>query len=103
MYARRIRISLWVAVLEGVIAALSSQSTRYLIFAVAIVILALYIFAGRKAQSDTWRQLSWIGAASQSLVVLVTLLAQFIFHILAFVLAAVFAAVALFFLFTDRG
>lgn len=100
---RRIKIVLGVAVIEGLIAALSNHFSRWVIFAIAIVVLALYIFVGRTARSDTVRQVSWIAAASQSLVVVVTILALYVLPLLALVLAGVFAVVALFFLFSDRG
>ena len=83
--------------------ALSKDFSRWVLFALAIVVLATYIFWGRNAQSDTVRQAFWIAGASQSLVVLVTILALYILPLLALILAAVFAAIALLFLFSDRG
>jgi hypothetical protein len=99
---RRIKIALGIAVVEGIIAALSNHFSRWVIFAIAIVVLAVYIFAGREARSDTLRQISWIAAASQSLVVVVTILALYVLPLLALILAGVFAVIALLFLFSDR-
>ena len=99
----RVRFALWIAVLEGIVVALSKDFSRWVLFALAIVVLATYIFWGRNAQSDTVRQAFWIAGASQSLVVLVTILALYILPLLALILAAVFAAIALLFLFSDRG
>jgi hypothetical protein len=101
--ARRVRIALWIAVIEGIVVALSKDFSRWTLFAIAIVVLALYVFFGRNAQSDTLRQSSWIAGASQALVVLVTILALYILPLIALVMAGVFAAVALLFLFSDRG
>ena len=70
--------------------------------AIAIPLLALYVVWGRSARSDTVRQLAWIAGASQALAVVVVILA-FIVRWLALILAGVFAAVALLFLFSDRG
>ncbi len=70
--------------------------------AVAIPLLALYLFWGRTARSDTVRQLSWIAGASQALAVIVVIFA-FILSWLALLLAGIFAAIALLFLFSDRG
>ena len=100
--ARRIRIALWIAVLEGIVVALAHDVSRWTVIAIAIPLLALYIVWGRNARSDTVRQLGWIAGASQALAVVVVIMA-FILSWLALVLAGVFAAVALLFLFSDRG
>ena len=100
--ARRIRITLWIAVLEGIVVALTKDLSRWTVIAVAVPVLALYVFWGRDAKSHTWRQILWIAGASQALAVVVVILA-FILDWLALLLAAIFAAVALLFLFSDRG
>jgi len=99
---RRIRITLWIAVIEGIIVALLHDISRWTVIALAIPILALYVFWGRSAKSDTVRQVLWIGGASQALAVVVVILA-FLLDWLALLLAGVFAAIALLFLFSDRG
>jgi hypothetical protein len=101
--ARRIRIALWIAVLEGILVALSRDFSRWTLFAIAIVVLGVYIFWGRTAQSDTFRQVSWIAGGSQALVVVVAILALYILPLIALILAGVFAVIALLFLFSDRG
>jgi hypothetical protein len=98
---RRLRIALWIAVIEGIVVAVSSDISRWTVIIVAILAIALYAFAGRTTRWDTGRQISWILAASQSLAVLVTIL-SFIFVWTALILVVLFAAVALFFLFSDR-
>jgi hypothetical protein len=100
--ARRIRIALWIAVLEGIVVALAHDVSRWTVVAIAIPLLALYIIWGRNARSDTVRQIGWIAGASQALAVIVVIMA-FILSWLALVLAGIFAAVALLFLFSDRG
>ena len=100
--ARRIRITLWIAVLEGIVVALAHDLSRWTVIAIAVPVLALYVFWGRDARSHTWRQILWIAGASQALAVVVVILA-FILDWLALLLAAIFAAVALLFLFSDRG
>lgn len=100
--ARRIRITLWIAVIEGIIVALLHDISRWTVIALAIPILALYVFWGRNARSDTTRQILWIGGASQALAVVVVILA-FLLDWLALLLAGIFAAVALLFLLSDRG
>jgi hypothetical protein len=100
--ARRIRFALWIAVFEGIIVALLHDVSRWTVIAIAIPLLALYLFWGRTAHSDTIRQLSWIAGASQALAVVVVILA-FILSWLALLLAGIFAVVAVLFLLSDRG
>jgi len=100
--ARRIRLVLWVAVVEGIIVALAHDFSRWTVIAIAIPVLALFLFWGRNHKSDTVRQVTWIAGASQALAVVVVILA-FILNWLALVLAGIFAAIALLFLLNDRG
>jgi hypothetical protein len=99
---RRIRLALWIAVIEGIVVALAHDVSRWTVIAVAIPVLALYVFWGRSTRSDTVRQILWIGGASQALAVVVVIFA-FILSWLALLLAGIFAVVALLFLFGDRG
>ena len=99
--ARRVRLVLWVAVIEGIVVWLASGLGKWTVIAIAIPCLAVYVFWGREARSDTARQLSWIAAASQALAVVVVILA-FLLDWLALLLAVVFAAIALLFLLSDR-
>ena len=100
--ARRVRAALWIAVIEGILVAILPNLTKWTIIALAIPLLALYLFWGRTARSDTVRQVTWIAGASQALAVVVTILA-FLLSWLALVLAGIFAVVALLFLLSDRG
>jgi hypothetical protein len=100
--ARRVRIALWIAVIEGIIVALAHDFSRWTVIAIAIPVLAIYVLWGRNAGSDTARQISWIAGASQALAVVVVIMA-FILSWLALILAGIFAAVALLFLLVDRG
>ena len=102
LQARRIRIVLWIAVIEGIIVAVSPNLTKWTVIAIAIPILAIYVFWGRTAESHTVRQVAWIAGASQALAVVVVILGVLLSW-LPLVLAAIFAAIALLFLFSDRG
>jgi cytochrome b561 len=99
--ARRIRFALWIAAIEAIIVAVAHDVSRWTVIALAIVAVALYVVAGRESRSDTFRQVSWIFAASQLLAVLAAILAFIVFWT-AIIAVVVFAAVALFFVFTDR-
>ena len=98
---RRVRIALWVAVIEGLIAAFSHDIGRWTILAMAVIVLAFYIVAGRAMRWDVARQLSWIAAASQALVLLVPIFFFFV-KAVAIAIVAVVAVVALIVLFAER-
>jgi hypothetical protein len=97
---RRLRLVLWVAVIEGVIVALTSDISRWTVLVIAAIVLAFYVLAGRNMRWDVGRELSWIAAASQSLAILVVI-AAFILGFVAVVLVALFAVAALVYLFSD--
>ena len=99
--ARRTRIVLWIAVLEGILVALTHDLTKWTVVAIAIPVLAVYVFWGRNARSDTVRQVAWIAGASQALAVVVAIF-SFLLSWLALALAGVFAVIALIFLFGER-
>ncbi len=100
LHERRIRIALWVAVIEGLIAAFSHDIGRWTILIMAVIVLAFYIVAGRAFRWDVARELSWIAAASQVLAILVVIFA-FILKLVAIVIIVGFALVALVYLFSD--
>jgi predicted membrane metal-binding protein len=97
----RVRTALWIAVLEVVLAALTASVSKYTIIALGLITIPVYLIWG-KDQRGTIRQVSWIAAASQALAVVAILLSHFI-GLFVLVLAGIFAAVALFLIFADRG
>jgi hypothetical protein len=72
------------------------------VIAIAIPVLAIYALWGRNAKSDTAYQIAWIAGASQALAVVVVILGVLLSW-LPLVLAAIFAVIALVFLFHERG
>jgi hypothetical protein len=97
---RRLRLALWVAVIEGLLVALTPDLTKWTVLVIGVIMLAFYIVAGRNIHWDVARQLSWIAAASQALAILVVILA-FIVGLLAIVAIVAFAIIALVYLFSD--
>ena len=97
----RVRTALWIAVLEVVLAALTASISKYTIIALGLITIPVYLIWG-KDQRGTIRQVSWIAAASQALAIVAVLLSHFI-GLFVLVLAGIFAAVALFLIFADRG
>jgi hypothetical protein len=97
---RRLRLALWVAVVEGLLVALTPDLTKWTVLVIGVILLAFYIVAGRNIRWDVPRQLSWIAAASQALAILVVILA-FVIGLLAIVAVVAFAVIALIYLFSD--
>jgi hypothetical protein len=97
---RRIRLTLWVAVIEGLLVAITADLTKWTILVIAVILLAFYVVAGRNLRWDVGRQLSWIAAASQALAILVVVLA-FVLGFVAIVAVVIFAIIALVYLFSD--
>ena len=97
---RRIRLALWVAVIEGLLVAITPDLTKWTVLVIAAILLGFYVVAGRNLRWDVGRQLSWIAAASQALAILVVILA-FVLGLVAIVAVVVFAIIALVYLFSD--
>jgi len=94
------RLALWVAVIEGLLVAITPDLTKWTVLVIGAILLAFYIVAGRNMRWDVGRQLSWIAAASQALAILVVILA-FVLKLVAIVAVVVFAIIALVYLFSD--
>jgi uncharacterized membrane protein YphA (DoxX/SURF4 family) len=96
----RTRAALWIAVVEAALI-LFGVIPRWPAFALAAALIIFWFLVGRNVRSDTVRQVTWIGAASQIMIAaLPVLLAVLTFA--AFAALAILAAVALAFLFLDR-
>ena len=98
--ARRLRIAAWIAVGEGVLVLIHAVP-RLLAIVLAAAIVLFYFAFGRQLRADSLRQVSWIGAMSQALVVLVPILAALIWGV-ALIALAVLAVLALVVLLQDR-
>ena len=98
--SRRLRISLGIAVVEGLLV-VANVIPEWAVFVVAIGAGVYWWMSGRNASSPMVRQGSWILAASQVFLVLVPLFFIF-FKTVAYVVLAILAIVALVFLFTER-
>ena len=99
--ARRLKIALGLAFLEGLIVALEKDFTRWTVIIISAPIIAFYVFAGRSLDSDTGRQLSWIAAATQAFAILLCVIALLVGSF-ALIIAGLFAAVAVILLLGER-
>jgi hypothetical protein len=97
---RRLRIAAWVALIEGLLV-LIHAIPRIPAIILAAAIIVFYFGFGRQVRVDSLRQVSWIAAMSQALVILVPVLAVLIWGVAVLALA-VLAVVALFVLLQDR-
>ena len=98
---RRLRLALWVAVIEGIIVALTPDLSRWTVLVIGTIVLAFYVLAGRNMSWDVGRQLSWIAAASQAAALVVVVFA-FIVEWLAIGLIGVLAIIALVYLLAEH-
>jgi hypothetical protein len=98
--ARRLRIAAWVALIEGLLVLIHAVPRIPAIILAAVIIVFYFGFA-RQLRVDSLRQVSWIAAMSQALVILVPVLAVLIWGVAVLALA-VLAVVALFVLLQDR-
>jgi hypothetical protein len=97
---RRFRLTLGLAAIEGLLYVVGVLGWwEAALF--ALIAGGFWWFVGRSNRSDVVRELSWILATSQLIVLLVPL-ALGIVKAVAIAVVALLAIVALFFLFTDR-
>lgn len=97
---RRLRIALWIAVIEGILVVFHAIP-RLAALVGAAILIAFYFLVGRDLRSGLARQASWIAAASQAFVALVPLLV-IVVGTLALIAVGIIAVLALFVLFADR-
>jgi hypothetical protein len=99
--ARRTRIALTIAAVEALLVAIFHDVSQWTVVGLALIAFLVYWAIGRNAGSDTFRQVSWILAVSQLGAVLAVIVAVIVLWT-AIIAAVVFAAIALFLIFTDR-
>jgi hypothetical protein len=99
--ANRVKIAIWIAVAEGLLIIVGALPRLPSIF-LAIVIVGLYFWLGRRVTWDAGRHAFWIAAASQALVALIPILV-IVVGTFALIAVGFIAVIALILLFTDRG
>jgi len=93
-------VALLIAGLEGLFL-LFGRLSRWVVIVVAIPLVLTYLFRGRQMRPGLGRDVLWIVAASQALVVAAAILAFFI-GLLFLILLAGFAIVALWLIYRDQ-
>ena len=97
---RRLRFTLWIAAFEGLLY-LFHVLHWWAAVALAIIAVGFWWFVARGNRSDALRELGWIFAASQLLVLCVPI-ALTVVKAIAIGVIALLAIAALIFLFTER-
>ena len=100
MRAHRLRIAIWIAVLEGVLVVFDVIS-GWVALAVAAAVIAFYVHVGRGLRADVSRQVAWTAALSQMLVALVPVLV-FVVGAVALVAVGILAVLGVVALLADR-
>jgi hypothetical protein len=98
---QRLRIALAIAVVEGVLV-VADVIPWWAVLALATAALALYVGVGRDSSNNDVRNITWIAAVSQLVVVLVPI-AVVVVGALAIVVVVGFVLVALIALLADRS
>jgi hypothetical protein len=97
----RIRISLGIAVIEGLLV-LVGVIPKLALYALAAIAIAFWFGLARSYKSNAARQASWVFAASQSIAVLVPIVWQVTKLFVAVIVVVGIAVAALWFLFAER-
>jgi phosphatidylserine synthase len=98
---RRLKLALWIAVLEGVVVAVRGDVSRWTVVVLAALVLVVYMLLRDRLRWDAGREVIWIVAASQAMALLVVILA-FVIGALSLILVGILAVLALVYLFNDR-
>ena len=62
---RRLRLALWIAVLEGIVVAVRGDISRWTVVVIAGLVLLVYMALRDRLHWDAGRQILWVVAASQ--------------------------------------
>jgi hypothetical protein len=95
--SRRVRIALWIAAIEGLLI-IVNVIDKWPAIIIAAAILVAYFLSYNRIKSKTGREIAWIVAASQALVILVPILFSFV-KTIAYLIVIALAVVALLILF----
>ena len=100
LHAHRVRVALWIAVVEGVLVVFDVIS-GWAALGSAAAVVAFYLLVGRNLASRVARDASWTAAVSQVFAALVPVLVVVVGAVAVFALA-ILAVVALAALLADR-
>ncbi len=96
----RVKIALLIAGVEGLLL-LFGRLSRWVVIAVAIPLVLLYLMKGREMRRGLGRDILWVVAVSQVLVIIAAIVAFFV-GLLILILLGIFAAVAIALIYFDQ-
>ena len=101
LHERRISLAIGIAILEGVLI-VAGELSKALALIVAIAVVVGYFMLSDRLKPGIGREIAWIAAVSQAIVMLVPLLV-IVIGTLTLIAIAVIGLIALALLFTRRG
>lgn len=101
LHERRVSIAIAVAIAEGILI-VAGDLSKALALVVAIAVVVIYFTAADRLKPGAAREVAWIAAVSQAIVMLVPVLVLLI-GTLTLIAIAVIGVVALVLLFSRRG
>jgi hypothetical protein len=101
LHERRVSLAIGIAILEGVLI-VAGELSKALALIVAIVVVVGYFMLSDRLKPGVGREVAWIAAVSQAIVMLVPLLV-IVIGTLTLIGIAVIGLIALALLFTRRG
>ena len=101
LWNTKTKIALGIAAAEALLVWVKNDFTTWTVVIISIPIILFYLLAGRTLDSRLGRDISWVAATAQALAVCAAILVHII-SALALILAAIFAAVVLLLLLSDR-
>ena len=96
----KVKIALLIAGFEGLLL-LFGRLSRWVVIAVAIPLILLYLISGREMKPGLGKSILWVIAVSQVLVICAATLAFFI-GLLVLILLGIFAAIAFVLIYMDQ-
>jgi hypothetical protein len=96
----KVKIALLIAAFEGLLLLFGGLS-RWVLIAIAIPLVLLYLISGREMKPGLGRDLLWVVATSQVLVIIVAIIAFFV-SVLFVILLGIFAAIAFALIYFDQ-
>jgi hypothetical protein len=96
----RVKIALLIAGFEGLLL-LIGRLSRWVVIAVAIPLILLYLISGREMKPGLGKTILWVVAVSQVLVICAAILAFFI-GLLVLIVLGIFAAIAFVLIYMDQ-
>jgi hypothetical protein len=101
LHERRVSIAIAIAIAEGILI-VAGELSKALALVVAIAVVVIYFTAADRLRAGVAREIAWVAAVSQAIVMLVPVLVILV-GTLALIGVAILGVIALVLLFSRRG